>query len=54
MYEFQYDYVKLKYDKKAKLCHMDTDSLIVCIKEMIFTKILQKMLKKDLTLQIKN
>ena len=23
MYEFWYDYVKPKYDEKAKLCHMD-------------------------------
>ena len=28
MYEFSYDYVKLKYDEKAKLCYMDTDSLL--------------------------
>ena len=26
MQEFQYDYVKLKYGEKAKLCHLDTDS----------------------------
>ena len=27
MYEFWYDYVKPRYGKKkAKLCHMDTDS----------------------------
>ena len=32
MYEFWYDYVKPKYDEKAKLCHMDTDSFIVYIK----------------------
>ena len=32
MYEFWYDYVKPKYGKKAKLCHMDTDSFIVYIK----------------------
>ena len=25
MYEFWYDYVKPKYDKKEKLCYMDTD-----------------------------
>ena len=31
MYEFWYDYVKLKYDKNSKLCYMDTDSLIVFI-----------------------
>ena len=31
MYEFWYDYVKPKYDEKAKLCYMDR-SLIVFIK----------------------
>ena len=29
MYEFQYDYVKLKYGDKANLCYLDTDSFIV-------------------------
>ena len=28
MYEFWYDYIKPKYDKKAKICYMDTDSCI--------------------------
>ena len=28
MYEFLYDHVKLKFDEEAKLCYMDTDSLI--------------------------
>ena len=33
MYEFWYDYVKPRYGKKkAKLCHMDTDSFKVYIK----------------------
>ena len=32
MYEFLYGYVKAKYDEKAKLCYMDTDSFIVYIK----------------------
>ena len=32
MHEFWYDYVKLKYDEKAKLCYMDTDRFIVYIK----------------------
>ena len=52
MYKFWYDYVKLKYGENAKLCNMDTDSFIVHVKTEIFTKILQKMLKEDLTLQI--
>ena len=32
MYEFWYDYVKLKYREKARLCYMDTGSLLVDIK----------------------
>ena len=28
MYELWYDYVKLKYDEKVKLCGIDTDSFI--------------------------
>ena len=32
MYEFWYDYAKLKHGEKAKLCYMDTDSFIVYIK----------------------
>ena len=32
MREFQYDYVKLKYGEKVKLCYMDTDSFTVYIK----------------------
>ena len=32
MYEFCYDYVKPKFDEKAKLCYMDTDSFFVSIK----------------------
>ena len=32
MYEIWYDYIKLKYREKAKLCYMDTDSFIACIK----------------------
>ena len=29
MYQFWYDYVKLKYGETAKRCYMDTDSFIV-------------------------
>ena len=32
MYEFWYDYVKPKYCDNAKVCYMDTDSLIVHVK----------------------
>ena len=32
MYKFWYDYVKPNYGEKPKLCYMDTDSFIVCIK----------------------
>ena len=28
MYEFWYDYVKLNYQDKAKLCYMDTDNFL--------------------------
>ena len=32
MYEFWYDYVKLKYGEKVKYCYMNSDSFIVYIK----------------------
>ena len=32
MYEFLYDYTKLKYDNNAKVCYIDTDSFIIYIK----------------------
>ena len=40
MYELWYDYVKKKYgEDMAKLCYMDTDSLIVYIKTHIYEDI---------------
>ena len=41
MYEFWYDYVKLKYGEK-KICCMDTDSVIVCIKTNDIYKDIEK------------
>ena len=32
MYSYLYNYAKPKYKKKANLCHVDTDSLIVHVK----------------------
>ena len=38
MYEFWYDYIKLKYQNNAKLCYIDTDSFIIHIKTEDFSK----------------
>ena len=38
MYEFWYDYIKLKYIDNVKLCYMDTDSFIMHIKTEDFYK----------------
>ena len=38
MYEFWYDYMKLKYGDNVKLCYMDTDSFIMNIKTEDFYK----------------
>ena len=32
MCAFWYDYIKLKYKDKAKLCYMDTDSFVIYVK----------------------
>ena len=32
MYEFWYDYIRPKYEERAKLCYPDTDSFIIYIK----------------------
>ena len=38
MYEFWYDYIKLKYGEKVKLCYMETDFVIMHIKTEDFYK----------------
>ena len=38
MYEFWYDYVKIKYEDKTRLCYMDTYSFVVNIKTKDFYK----------------
>ena len=38
MYEFWYDYMKVKYGDNMKLCYMDTDSFIMHIKTEDFYK----------------
>ena len=37
-YRFWYDYIKQKYQDKAKLCYMDSDSFIIFIKTDDFYK----------------
>ena len=49
MYEFWYDYIKSKYQDKAKLCYMDTDSFIIHIETEDFFKGIVMMLKNGLT-----
>ena len=38
MYEFWYDFIKSKYDSRAKICYMDTNSFIINIKTEDFYK----------------
>ena len=38
MYEFWYDYIKLKYRDKARLCYTDTDSLVIYVETEDFYK----------------
>ena len=51
MYEFWYDYIKPKYQDRAKLRYMDTDSFVIYINSDDFTKTLLMMLKNGLTHQ---
>ena len=38
MHEFRYDYVKVKYGEKVKLCYMDIDRFIIYVKTDDFCK----------------
>ena len=38
MYEFCYDYIKLRYNDNVRLCYMDTDSFVMNIKTNDFYK----------------
>ena len=46
MYEFWYDYIKPKYQEKAKLCYMNTDSFIIHIETEDFYKDIAEDIKK--------
>ena len=46
MYEFWYDYVKSKYEDRARLCYMDTDSFVINIKTKDFYKDIAESIKK--------
>ena len=38
MYEYWYDYVKVKYEDRVKLCYMDTDSFVLNVRTEDFYK----------------
>ena len=46
MYEFWYDYAKIKYQDRARLCYMDTDSFVVNIKTKDFYKDISQYVNK--------
>ena len=46
MYEFWYNYIKPKYQEKAQLCDMDTDTFIIHIKTEYFYKDIANDVKK--------
>ena len=47
MFDYWYSYVKPKYIRVAKICHMDTDSCIVHIKTEDIYASLAEGVKKD-------
>ena len=51
MHKFWYDYIKPKYQHKAKLCYTDKTALLFILKPNIFMNTLLMMLKNGLTHQ---
>ena len=49
MYEFWYGCINPKYQDKAKLCYMDTDSFVIQIKTQDFYKDIANYVEKWLT-----
>ena len=49
MYEFWYNYIKPKYQEKAQLCYMDTDTFIIHIKTEYFYEDIANDVKKKKT-----
>ena len=49
MYEFWYEYIKLKYKENAKLCYMDTDSFVINIftEEILKNGLIHLIMKND-------
>ena len=48
MYEFHYDYIRLKYGSKARLCYMDTKNFVYEIEAKYFHRNIAKDVKKGL------
>ena len=48
MYEFWYDYKKVKHGENSKLCYMDTDSFIVHVKADDIYKNIAKNVEKNI------
>ena len=49
MYEFWYDYIKPKYEDRAKLCCIDTENFVIHTKTKTFFETLLMTLKNNLT-----